>query len=109
MPDQVKIPDNLAQDVPPRIDKKSTKEQKDLFREKRAKVIGNIFLWGVRIAAISIGIMFIVRVYHFVAPNCAQWLCEHQIEDLDRFLFSGAIGALVGKYFDEAFGGNKLN
>lgn len=83
--------------------KRSDKEQKALFDQQRLKTFHWIFIWGVRIAAVSLAAMFIVRIWHFITPMCWQWLDDTQIQMIDRFLFSGAIGAIVGKYFDEVF------
>lgn len=93
---------------------KSKKEDDDLFKahqKAKRKLIHRIFLIGVSIAAASIGLMFIVRIIHFIAPENTwlYWLSDEQIQSIDRFLFSGAIGAIVGKYFDEIFNSNDYN
>ena len=83
-----------------------TREETELFEEenKRAKnkhrhriFIGSLyFLWIVAL------IVIVIRVYHFLAPTYLFWLDANQIQALDKLVFSGAIGALLGRY------GNKL-
>lgn len=88
---------------PSRPDKTSHREERRINREdQREGVIHAVFIWTIRGIAICLGIMFLVRVWHFVAPYGLHWLCPEQIETLDRFLFSGLVGAVVGKYIDLA-------
>lgn len=82
-------------------DGKSKSELKSLFDE-RQKVLHWVYVWGIRIAFFCICVVFAIRIYHFITPYSWQWLCELQLQVLDKFLFSGVIGALIGKNFDKA-------
>jgi|GEM_PF-3550724 len=48
-------------------------------------------------------IVLIIRIYHLVTFSDYMWLSEDQINNIDRILFSGTIGGLVGKYFNTIF------
>ena len=85
-------------------DSRSRSEQDNLFAEK-IKVLHWIYIYGIRFAFFTICIVFAIRIFHFITPYRWQWLCEHQLQVLDKFLFSGVIGAFVGKNFDKAFKG----
>lgn len=84
------------------------KEKKDLEGDAKRveefkEAFHKIFIWTVRIL-FGLGIaVVIVRIYHLLAPYSWQWLCETQISNLDKILFSGAIGGFVGKYFKSMF------
>lgn len=79
-----------------------TKEETELFDEenKRRKskhkhiiFIGSLyFLWLLAIAII------VIRIYHFLAPTNLYWLDTDQLQALDKLLFSGTIGTILGRY-----------
>lgn len=79
-----------------------TKEDSKLFEEenKREKnkhkhriFIGSLYLlWALAI------IIVLIRFYHFMMPVTWYWLDADQIQALDKLVFSGAIGTLLGRY-----------
>lgn len=97
--DELKVIEEVNKD---RSKLQKTKEETELFDEenKRAKnkhkhriFIGSLyFLWGAAIVVI------LIRVYHFLAPTSFYWLDTDQIQALDKLVFSGAIGTLLGRY-----------
>ncbi len=103
--DELKVIEEVNKD---RSKLQKTKEETELFdfdeENKRAKnkhkhriFIGSLyFLWGTAIVVV------LIRVYHFLAPTSLYWLDADQIQALDKLVFSGTIGALLGRY------GNKL-
>lgn len=99
--DRIQVPESLPIE-PSSPDGKSKSELADLYNEKQ-KVLHWIYVIGIRLAFTFVCIVFAIRIYHFVTPYSWQWLCEHQLQVLDKFLFSGVIGALIGKNFDKVF------
>lgn len=101
--DELKVIEEVNKD---RSKLQKTKEETELFDEenKRAKnkhkhrifISSLYFLWATAI------IVVLIRIYHFLAPTHLYWLDADQIQALDKLVFSGAIGTLLGRY------GNKL-
>ncbi len=93
-------------EVIPKGDLDKTKDENKIFDErnkgsknkhKHVVFICSLYLfWGIGI------LIILVRVYHFIVWDCYQWLSAEQVQSLDRLLFSGTIGTVLGRY------GNKL-
>jgi|CEGF01.1.fsa_nt_gi hypothetical protein len=66
--------------------------------EELKKVVHWLFKWGVRTAGLALIMVFIVRVAHFILPESCTWLSTDRINDIDRLMFSGALGGLLAKY-----------
>lgn len=99
--DGVKVPDDLPlEEAPPTI-KDAEAEEEALYKRERKQTLHTIFIYGVQLSAILIGIVLIVRILHFITPLCWHWLDDSQLQTIDKFLFSGIIGALVGRNFDK--------
>lgn len=80
-------------------------KQRQLGRDETTRDnIHGIFIWGLRIAALGLGIVFLVRLFHLVGPECALWLEPERISDVDKILFSGALGAVISKYLGPIMG-----
>lgn len=97
---QVPNPDDLNKDKSD-ITATSQKEQKAINRQGRTKAINRMFIWGLWIIFGVIVILLLVRIIHLVIPMHCHWLGQSQIDSIEKLLFSGAIGALIGKYFNE--------
>ncbi len=52
-------------------------------------------------------ILLLIRVFHFLTPQSWQWLTDIQIQTLDKMLFSGTIGSILGKYSGSIFAKEK--
>ena len=59
-----------------------------------------VVVWGLRIVAVCLAVMFIIRVLHLLLPESWLWLSEAQLSKLNDLLFGGAIGTIVGKQVD---------
>lgn len=66
--------------------------------EELKTVVHWLFKWGVRTAGLALIVVFIVRVSHFILPESCTWLSTDRINDIDRLMFSGALGGLLAKY-----------
>ena len=67
--------------------------------EKFRKHLYYLVLTGIYVVAICLMVMIIIRVWHFVVPDCWKWLDEEHTHDLERIIFSGVIVSLAGSYF----------
>lgn len=85
----------------------SLRERNELFPEEKQHLFNWLFLAAIKVLAFVLLVMFLVRVWHFVTPFCWHWLSEPQVQELDRFLFSGVLGTLLGRNFDKAFGNSE--
>lgn len=98
--------------APPAIDPPSdkisaAKEQKELFdinaetkRSNHTHYITVLSIWILGICGITV---LLVRIFHFLAPTCWYWLDTTQLQTLDKMLFSGTVGSLLGKYSGSIF------
>ena len=60
--------------------------------KQRVFIISIYMLWLMAVCVLMI------RLIHFILPEFCQWLSVEQLQSLDKFLFSGAIGGVLGKY-----------
>ncbi|MBC6400582.1 MAG: hypothetical protein GDA51_10140 [Ekhidna sp.] len=74
------------------------KEQKELFEIQDNKVKHNLATWSIYILWFFVVAMFIVRILHLLFPTNSHWLSETQIQSLDKLLFSGSIGGILGEF-----------
>ncbi len=57
-----------------------------------------IVIYGLRLVAVCLAFMFVVRVWHLITPWV--WLSEDQLTKLNDLLFGGFIGTIIGKQID---------
>jgi hypothetical protein len=69
-------------------------------RKRQINIMFKIILWF--IFSIAVLILF-TRVFHYLTPNCLHWLCNNQIQDIDRLLVSGMLGGILTKYTSYLF------
>lgn len=90
------------------------KEQKDLFgggdgrrKEEAKQAIHVSFIWLLRVAAILFILVLVVRFLHFILPDTTSksfvhgWLSDPQLQNIDKFFFSGALGALITRHLKQ--------
>ena len=75
-----------------------TPEQRLNHKQKTWHVI---VIWGLRVVALSLGFMFLVRVWHMTLPATLCWLTDEQISSLNEIIFGGLIGTIIGKQIDQ--------
>ena len=81
---------------------RNTKEESEIFNEKNERsknkhkhyvfIISVYIIWGMAIAIV------VLRAYHYISPICWRWLDVDQLQALDKLLFSGAVGTILGRY-----------
>lgn len=72
--------------------------------EKTKEIVHWIFMWGLRLAGLGLAAVFLVRLWHLISPECLLWLSPERISDVDKILFSGALGAIISKYLGPILG-----
>lgn len=90
------------------VDRASLKNQearrlyKDGERHEHVKQnVHRVFIcliWTVSTLAM---VVIIIRILHLIMPECWYWLTTENIQQIDKFLFSGAIGGFLGRYIDK--------
>ena len=86
-------------------DKKAKKEEEFFAKqnESKQKHLHNVVIFAIYIASIGVFALFICRILAFILPDDCIWLKPDQIGSIDKFLFSGAIGTILGKYGKQLF------
>ena len=79
-----------------------SQEESEIFNEqnKRSKnkhkhIVFIVSLYVLMALAI---LVMLLRSYHFVAPLSWQWMDSEQLQALDKLLFTGAVGSILGRY-----------
>lgn len=86
----------------------SKKETKDLFGgdERRLEGLKEVMHWAilltVRIASLTLLLLFLIRIYHLAMPEGWLWLESDRMQKIDSILFSGFLGAFVARYLNQA-------
>ena len=65
-----------------------------------AKIILNIGLWAMFCIA---AVILIFRSSHFIIPVCWRWLTPDDLQNIDKFLFSGAFGGILAGFANYLF------
>ncbi|MFZ4766220.1 MAG: hypothetical protein ACOYMN_14820 [Roseimicrobium sp.] len=98
-------------------DPSSKKEEKKLFGDARRNEeikaeFHWAFVWLLRAASIAFIAVFLTRMIHFILPETSAqacvhgWLLDTQLQSMDKFFFSGALGALISRYLKEIVPGS---
>ena len=105
-PDLSSISDEIIQ-----VDGQSDLEDRFLFNaRKREETLKVVLHWITMIALVIVFIVlvivFLIRIGHFILPTDYKWLSDEQLQTIDKFLFSGALGGIVSKHAGKLFGTN---
>lgn len=65
-------------------------------RRRLYHVIFKLLTW---VGFITFVAVLLIRVWHLVTPESLQWLGTEHIQEIDKIIFSGAIGGFVGSNF----------
>lgn len=101
-----KIRNKTDEDFSNDCDEKAKQEVQTLgLEEKRnnekQQTWHRIVIWGLRIIAVSLAIIFVVRVCHMITPTSWGWLTEEQIKSLNDIIFGGLVGTIIGRRIDQ--------
>lgn len=91
--------ESIKDDVSTQKEDLAAREDREFFREEEIKDLTHkllkIIIWGL---FIIVAALFVIRIYHMAVPSGWKWLNESQLNSIDKFLYSGAFGGLLGKY-----------
>lgn len=85
---------------------KSLKEANEHRNETTRSVFHNLFILGLRVVGLSLILIFFIRVLHIILPEHCHWLSSNNIQEIDRMLFSGAVGGVIIKYLEPILNGS---
>lgn len=86
------------------LTEQALKDRQTRRDEKTKEIVHWIFMWGLRLAGLGLAAVFLVRLWHLISPECLLWLSPERISDVDKILFSGALGAIISKYLGPILG-----
>ena len=89
--------DNIS-DSPVSSTAEATKKEYASFGDKKKWHIHTILIISIWSMFIIAGIVLIVRAVHFILPDSLCWLNAEKLQNIDKFLFSGAFGGILAKY-----------
>lgn len=97
----------IIDDVP-LTDISSNNEKDFLYDAKRREetlkvVVHYITIIAILIVFLVVLIVFLIRVSHFIIPNNWRWLTDEQIQTVDKFFFSGALGGILTRHVGRLF------
>ena len=72
-------------------------EENELFKSEQ-KHIHWIFIGGLWVISVAAALIMLIRAAHFVIPDCWRWLDAENLQNIDKFLFSGLFGAFLALY-----------
>ena len=78
-------------------------EENKIFDYQTKSVKNNIFIWSIYVVWVVAIVLLITRLWHFVMPHNLLWLDEQQVGSLDKLLFSGTIGTILGRFGGRIF------
>ena len=78
-----------------RIPKREYLETFEYKKSRHVHIIGIVSIWAMFIIA---AVVLIIRAAHFILPECACWLNAEKLQNIDKFLFSGAFGGILARY-----------
>ncbi len=100
---KIKAPEKVA----PSDQLLQAREEKELFdiqvekdQSRHTNHLTVLSIWVLGIAGL---VLLLLRMYHFLTPLSWQWLNADQIQTLDKLLFSGTLGSILGKYGGSVF------
>ena len=82
----------------------------DIFEQDSRLELKQVFhrlvIWGLRILGFVGILILLVRAWDLVAPASCIWMTDQQIQSLDKVLVSGAVGGMMGRYFNQILPSN---
>ena len=83
---------------------KQSRSEDDFFSNNTKWHIHLIMVFSLWAMFAIAAIVLIIRAVHFVIPDGWCWLNAEKLQNIDKFLFSGAFGGILAKYAKYLFG-----
>jgi hypothetical protein len=92
---------------PADADKKAKQEGRFFGDERRSEqkkeTIHRACMTMISVIGFCITFIIVVRIYHLFMPEDWCWLKDDRVQALDKFFFSGTIGALLTSFLKKSF------
>ena len=75
----------------------ASSSEENLFRNRK-RHINRIFIASLWAMFAVVAAVLIIRAIHFIIPDSWCWLDAEKLQNIDKFLFSGAFGGILAKY-----------
>lgn len=104
LPLEIDSSPSWAKDPKAKKEKENWDNEKDLRgqvvknRVKFLKTVGWIAPAMVIIFSVIFTSGFIAWIWHYLTPDCWQWLSKEKLSKIQSVIFSGALGAIVSGY-----------
>lgn len=94
--------ENIKDDISTEPKSLAEREYRERFRQEQIKDLTHkllkFIIWGL---FIIVAALFVIRVYHMGVGSGGKWLDKSQLNEIDKFLYSGAFGGLLGRHADK--------
>lgn len=89
-----------AAEVTPGRDAREERVSLEAQRVKAGEEVYRLTIHALRFAAVLLAMLVAVRLWHLAGPYTVggvdvRWLCDEDIQSIDKMLFSSALGGLV--------------
>ena len=98
--------DAIDFDFPEQV-KTSQDELKRLFDENKNRHRHKLFIIALWVVFLSAMLLLFTRILHLIFPDDWRWLTHEDLQSMDKLLFSGTIGSILGKYGGSLFSDKK--
>ncbi len=94
----------VAEEIGRSKDNSAGLEQDYLAKDEKRKDgfkghLHRIIIWAMYVAATLVMVLFLVRFWHFAAPEHICWLDKDRLHDIERVIFSSALATSLSFYF----------
>ena len=98
----IKTDAERGKDIPP--DSQATAEMREFEHRHQLQLkrhFHNLFVAGLYVAWVAAMIVLLIRAFVLVAPHSWCWMDDTQVQSLDKILFSGSVGGILGRYINQ--------
>ena len=89
------MPSGSDADYIARLEKKHLFGREFIRSEEKKDEIHRLFIYIVRTMVVVVGVVFVVRMLHFILPKDCCWLSDEQLKAIDNFVAHGAVGGIL--------------
>ena len=75
-----------------------SRRESDFYSENKKWHVHWILIASLWAMFTIVAAVLIIRAAHFIIPDCWCWLDAEKLQNIDKFLFSGAFGGILAKY-----------
>jgi hypothetical protein len=91
-----------GRDIAP--DSQATAEMREFEHKHQLQLkrhFHKLFVAGLYVAWAAAMIVLLIRAFILVAPQSWCWMDSTQVQSLDKILFSGSVGGILGRYINQ--------